>query len=141
MDDPEIRPLLEAAGKFDRVSLGFSALPETADVRFESQPREHYDVMLHIYADTSRTIAFRRSDSGYRWTGEQETFTGPKKYTTVDGTFNESICFTYDTEQISGYPLNQLCISYSGEDPRLTQKDTLTLSDVQPILKEWKKEK
>ncbi len=62
--------------------------------------------MLHIASRTYRTIAFRRDGQGYRWIGEQETFTGPHKYTTVDGTFNEEIVLTYEVEHVSGPPLN-----------------------------------
>ena len=138
MDDSRIQPLLKAATSFDRTSFGFTPLPQTADVRFESRPREHYDAMLHISAKTSRTIAFRKTRDGYRWIGEQESFWGPKKYTTVDGTFREHISLTYDIELISGFPTNQLAITYSGEDQRLAHRQKLTWQDVQPILKEWK---
>lgn len=93
--------------------------------------------MLHIASKTSRTIAFRKTHDGYRWIGGQEIFQGPKKYTTVDGTFYEEICLNYDIEPISGFPTNQLAVSYSGEDPRLAHPLKLTLQDVQPILKEW----
>ena len=43
----------------------------------------------------------------------------------------------YDTVPISGFPLNQLDVSYVGEDPRLEWPRKLTLDDVRPILKEW----
>lgn len=92
--------------------------------------------MLHIYSKTSRTIAFRKDGNNYRWIGEQETFQGPKQYTSVDGTFYETICLNYDIEPVSGFPINQLGISYFGEDPRL-KKSTLTLEEIKPILKEW----
>lgn len=108
-----------------------------ADILLESKPHGGYDAMLHIHAKTSRTIAFRKTDKGYRWIGEQEIFQGPKKYTTEDGTLFEQICFTYEIEKVSGYPLNELSISYSGEDSRLRDKRALTLNEVGPILKEW----
>jgi len=72
--------------------------------------------MLHITTKTYRTIAFRRTSAGYEWIGEQEVFQGPKRYKTVDGTFNEAIY---------------------GEDPRLANMNHLTLRTVQPILSEW----
>lgn len=93
--------------------------------------------MLHIYSRTSRTIAFRRDENGYRWIGEQEIFEGRKEYMSADGTFKEQICLNYEVEHISGFPLNTLSIVYSGEDKRLAARNELTLSDVLPILKEW----
>jgi hypothetical protein len=94
--------------------------------------------MLQISARTARTIAFRKKSSGYVWTGEQETFVGPRRFKTVDGTFNEHITLTYEIESISGAPLGQLYINYFGEEPSLNAKPTtLTLDDVRPILKQW----
>jgi len=141
LDDQRIQPLLIAAASFDRVSHGFTPIPQTAnDVRFESRPTEHYDSMLHISARTARTIAFRKNGSGYVWTGEQEIFEGPRRFKTVDGTFNEQITLTYEIEHISGAPLGQLYINYFGEEPTLNAKLLtlpLTLDDVRPFLKQW----
>ena len=55
----------------------------------------------------------------------------------MDGVFNEAITLTYETQSISGYPLNQLNVTYRGEDPRLEGRNNLTLAVVKPILKEW----
>ena len=138
MDDPRIQPLLQAAASFDRTSFGFTPIPQAAQVYYESRPTEKYDAMLHIDGTTSRTIAFRKTPDGtFHWIGEQEIFQGPKQYTTVDGTFYEQICLTYDIEPVSGYPRNELGVSYSGEDSRLQNKLKLTLDDVRPVLKEW----
>jgi hypothetical protein len=137
MDDPRVRPLLNAAASFDRTSYGFSPIPKAADVRLELRPTSQYDAMLHIYAKTSRTIAFRKTTNGYRWIGDQEIFQGPKEYKTVDGTFHEHLCFTYEVESVSGSPLNRLDIVYFGEDPRLANRSSLVLADVKPILREW----
>lgn len=137
MDDPRIQPLIKAARSFDRTAFGFTPLPNTADVRWESRPTERYDAMLHIYSKTSRTIAFRKTPSGFKWTGEQESFQGPKKFTTPDGTLNESITLTYEVENISGYPTNRLNITYFGEDKRLANRESLSLDHIKPILKEW----
>ena len=137
MDDPRIEPLLKAAASFDRASYGFTPIPVSAKVRFESRPTQRYDAMLHIDSKTSRTIAFRKTRDGYKWTGEQEIFPGPKQYKTVDGTFYEEITLTYEIESVSGYPTNQLDVLYSGEDPRLEFPKKLTLQLVRPILKEW----
>jgi hypothetical protein len=137
MDDPRIQPLLKAAASFDRASYGFTPIPAFAEVRFESRPTQRYDAMLHIDSKTSRTIAFRKTRDDYKWTGEQEIFRGPKQYKTVDGTSYEEITLTYEIESISGYPTNQLNISYNGEDPRLEFPKKLTLPLVRPILTEW----
>jgi hypothetical protein len=136
LDDPRIQPLLKAARSFDRTSYGFTPIPKSADVRRESRPTEHYDAMLHIAGKTSRTIAFRKIDSGWKWIGDQEIFQGPKLYKSVDGTFQEHICLTYEIEHISGASTNQLKIDYLGEDSRLAGR-TLALADIRPILKEW----
>ena len=137
IDDPKVQELLKAAASFDREAYGFTPLPLKANVRLEARPTGRYDAMLHIHSRTSRTIAFRKTENGYRWIREQETFWGPKTYTTEDGTFSEELCLTYEIENVSGYPLNKLNISYSGEDPRLAKKKDLILRDVQPILREW----
>lgn len=137
MDDSRIQPLIQAARAFDRTAFGFTPLPNSADVRWESRPTERYDAMLHIDGKTSRTIAFRKTATGFKWTGEQEIFQGPKKYTSPDGTFNESITLIYDLENISGYPINRLNIDYWGEDKRLENREDLTLNYIKPILKEW----
>ncbi len=137
MDDPRIQPLLRAAASFDRTSYGFTPIPQTADVRWESRPTTHYDAMLHITGRTSRTIAFRKTEAGWRWIGDQEMFQGPKIVKTVDGTFPEHIVLTYEVEHISGSPINHLTVNYMGDDARLANKNKLVLSDVRPILKEW----
>jgi hypothetical protein len=91
--------------------------------------------MLHLADD--RTISFRKTERGYKWTGEQESFKGPKQYKTVDGTFYEQITLTYEVEHVSGYPLNRLNITYHREEPRLSNLRGLTLNEIKPILKEW----
>jgi len=137
MNDPRIQPLLKAAVTFDRTAYGFTPIPASAEVRLESRPTQRYDAMLHIDSKTSRTIAFRKSGESYKWTGEQEIFQAPKQYRTVNGTFYEHITLTYEIESISGFPTNQLNVTYSGEDPRLEWPKKLTLTSVKPILKEW----
>ena len=94
--------------------------------------------MLHLEGRTKRTIAFRKNTSGYSWIGEQEIFQGPKMYKTVDGTFHEEVTLTLEKEHVSGVPLNRLNVSYMGEDSRLAGRVGLSLSDVRPILKEWR---
>ena len=111
IDDPRIQPLLSSAASFDRVSLGFTPLPRTANVRLESSRSGKYDVMLHIYSMMPRNIAFRKTNSGYRWIGEQERFEGPKKFTSHDGTFNENVVLTYEIENVFGFPTNRLNVT------------------------------
>jgi hypothetical protein len=143
MDDPRIGPMLEAASAFDRAAYGFSPIPADADVRLERSRGKSYDAMLHFYGKTSRTIAFRKTEAGYRWIGEQEIFQGPREYETDDGRFHEEISLTCEIEHVSGYPTNKLNILYVGDDPRLlggsgsTWRDDLTLEEVTPILREW----
>jgi hypothetical protein len=140
VDDQRVQSLLKAAAVFDRASYGFSPLPMNGYVDLELRSRSNYhnyDAMLHIYQKTSRTIAFRKNANGYDWIGEQEAFVGPKMYKTANGTLHEQVVLNFDTERVSGFPLNQLGVEYMGEDPRLSHREDLSLSDVKPVLKEW----
>ncbi len=145
MGDPKLKPF-SSMYKVNRKALGLSPIPAQADVRIETRSgsdakRVGYDAMLHIDADTSRTVAFKRNGNSYKWIGEQETYKGPGEYTTIDGTFNEEITITYDTSPVSGAPINTIYITYWGNNPRLTSKSNLTLKDVLPTLKLWQKMK
>lgn len=137
MDDPQVQRLVKAAGSFDRSLYGFSPIPRQADVRLELRHTAQYDAVLQLATKTVRTITFRKDNGNYVWIGEQESFEGPKKYKTEDGTFNEAVILTYQTRRLSDYPLNQLSVTYRGEDPRLAGRNNLTLAVVKPILKEW----
>jgi hypothetical protein len=137
LDDTRVQLLLKAAAAFDRAAYGFSPLPTSGNVRLESKPRAGYDAMLHLGGKTSRIIAFRKDAPGYSWIGEQEVFTGPKMFKSVDGTFHEAVTLTFENEHVSGVPLNRLNVSYRGEDPRLVGRVNLSLIDVKPILREW----
>ena len=139
--DERLVPMLRAIEAVDRESLGFTPIDRTSPVRLEDRPRAGYDAMLHLYGRTSRTIAFRKTPEGFKWIHEQEIFSGPKTYTTVDGTFHEQIVLTYGTEPVSGHAPNQLHVDYWGEDPRLAAPPPLTLDQVRPILAEWNKAK
>lgn len=141
VNDEIVRPYLLAMEKVDRASLGFTPISANARIEIEHAfvRTQGYDVMLHVYAETSRTIAFRKTaDGSYEWIGEQEIFTGPRRYETADGVFNEQIVITYEKVPISGAPLNQVFITYIGDDPRLASKFFLTLQEVRPILEEWR---
>lgn len=136
--DPELAPLWKAVEVVDREDLGFTPVSKDSKIRIERANGRTYDVMLHIYHHTSRTIAFKKKDDSFIWIGEQEVFKGPGEHETPDGLFNERIVLTYDIEEISGYPTNILNISYAGEDSRLMSNRGLTLDDILPILEEWK---
>ena len=142
MDSEAMKPFIAAMDEVDRAFLGFTDIPPDAVVQIERaiSPGYGYDVMLHVYADTSRTIAFRRDNDGYTWIGEQEIHTGPGMYETADGVYEEHISITYDTVDQLGapLPLNTVHVYYTGEDPRLWGKSNLTLEDVAPILEEWR---
>jgi hypothetical protein len=62
---------------------------------------------------------------------------GPRKYTTVDGTFDEHIVLTYERFRVADYRLNQLNVSYSGPNSVLSTNNDLTLADVKPLLDQW----
>ena len=134
--DPQVQQLLRATEGASTNRFGFTPVSTNADIRLEKSSGA-YDRMLHIYGRTSRTIAFRKQGDGFTWIGEQEIYKGPKQYTTVDGTFFEEICLTYELQRVAHYKLNQLNISYSGEDVRVAHKEDLTLQTILPILKEW----
>jgi hypothetical protein len=135
-DDARVVELLKAAETFDREVHGFTPIPRDAEFRLETA-RGAYDRMLHIYGLTSRTIAFRKTDSGFKWIHEQEIFTGPREYESPDGIFKETICLTYESERIASFRAGELSITYFGEDRRLAFKGELKLEDVLPVLREW----
>lgn len=134
--DPQVQELLRATEAASQFRFGFTSVATNADIRLEKSSGA-YDRMLHVYGPTSRTIAFRRQADGFVWIGEQEVYKGPKQYTTVDGTLFEQLCLTYELQRVAHYKLNQLNISYSGEDARLAQEEDLSLQTILPILKEW----
>jgi hypothetical protein len=150
LSDPKIAPMLAAIAAVDRSSLGFTPITANADILLEtpvhSGPHSAYDAMLHIYGVTSRTIAFRKIPDGYRWIAEQETYTGPRQYRTVDGDFSEQIVVDYQVEPLDGVPVNRINITYYGEDPRFVRavgpdtaqvRDGLIWAIIKPVLDEW----
>ena len=137
VDDPRVKALLSAMERVDRAAIGFTPINEDAKITLEGK-RRAYDAMLHVYGNTSRTIAFRKTPVGYRWISEQETHWGPGWERTVDGTSRESITITYETEPVHRIPTNQLYIRYSGPDSTLTWPRELTLAEVRPMLEAWK---
>ena len=134
--DPQVQELLRATEAASEFRFGFTSVATNAHIRLEKSSGA-YDRMLHVHGRTSRTIAFRRQADGFVWIGEQEIYKGPKQYTTVDGILFEQICLTYELQRVAHYKLNQLNISYSGEDARLAHEKVLRLQTILPILKEW----
>ena len=137
LSDPQVQPLLKAMEQVDRASFGFTPVTTNAQINLELRsPGGAYDAMLHVYGATSRTIAFRKTSTGYRWIAEQEIYQGPNWYQSVDGTFREYIDIEYQTERVNGIPTNQLFIRYTGSDTNLTERE-FTLAEVRPILEKW----
>jgi hypothetical protein len=139
-DDPRVREIMKALESVDRASLGFSPIDPGARLGLEWKPRAGYDAMLHVYGKTSRTIAFRRRSNRLEWIHEQEIFTGPREFDTVDGRLREQICITYETAPVSGVPLNTIDITYHGDDPQLKNisfPNKPALAQVAPVLKSW----
>ena len=124
---------------FPREDYGFSPLPtdDKTDIRIERNAEGAYNVMLHINGTTSRTIGFRRAETGYRWINEQEIFQGPKTYDSPDGRLREMVVLTFETEPVSGGVKDQLTINYFGADERLSGRRNISLAEVRPILDEW----
>ena len=136
LTDPRVEPLVRAMDQVDRRALGFTPVTTNAKIMLELRSSGSYDAMLHVYGATSRTIAFRKTQSGYRWIAEQEIYEGPHWRQTMDGTFREDIVIEYQTEPVNGIPTNELSIRYTGSDTNLTARK-FTLSEVRPILERW----
>jgi hypothetical protein len=136
-DDPRVKAMFEAMAKVDRKAFGFTPVSRDASIRLERGPRSGYDATLHVDGKTSRTVAFRSVGSGYEWIGEQEDFESPRVYQTVDGEVHESITLSYEKVPIWGFPINELSVSYHGEDPVLAQARQLSLEAVRPTLNKW----
>lgn len=137
-EDAEVQALLPAVDAASEYRFAFTPVPRDADLRLETSSGE-YDRMLHVDGATSRTIAFREEVDGYVWLGEQEIYTGPRKYDSADGKLFESISLTFHLERTSYPGVRHLNITYFGKDRRLAARDssTLDLATVLPILTEW----
>ena len=70
--DPELAPLWKAVEEVKRVELGFTPVLKDSEIRIERTNGRAYDVMLHIYHLTSRTIAFKKKGDGFIWIGDQD---------------------------------------------------------------------
>jgi hypothetical protein len=138
LSDTEIKPMVDAMNKVDRSALGFTPVSTNAKIRLDLRSGGPYDAMLHVDGETSRTIAFRKTQQGYRWISEQEIHKGPKWRRSVDGNFREEIVVEYQTERVNGIPENEIYIIYDGEDPEIKRTDKLSLLEAQAIIQRWK---
>jgi hypothetical protein len=135
--------MLEAIAAAERLSLGFTAIPTNAYFSLKMvDPRSGCDVMLFVNTRPSRRliermITFRKTQNGYRWTGELEKHYGPGTFRDFQGTFQENLVIGYHTEPQGGLPPNQVYVIYHGQDSRLTGR-SLTLADIRPFLEAWK---
>jgi hypothetical protein len=126
--------MFDAIARVDRSVMGFTFIKGDANIRIEwVHPKvdalfglesKDYDAMLHVFGKTSRTVAFKRTGDGYEWIGEQETFEGPRKYGSVDGTFNETITVTYHRVPISGFQSTHSPSSTKARSPSLRDRGT-----------------
>jgi hypothetical protein len=137
LEDPRVKPYLEAARRSRRSDLGFTQLPEAGSVRVEvPRWKTHYDVMLHIdRGNVTRTVDFLVRGGQPVWSGEQEIHYGPREYTTVDGTHRESLVISYSTVQGSGNPVGWGF--YSGPDAELTMRSFRKLLSVEDARRIW----
>ncbi len=125
----------------DRAQYGLTPLPKSGIVFIEGKsPHGDYDAMLHFGGNPERTIAFRWDGKAYQWLGEQERFEGPRTYDTPDGPIHEYIAIGYRKEQGFGAPRG-LHIAYVGPEPLRVPGSqtnwTLTLAEVNPLLRKW----
>ena len=97
--------------------------------------------MLHYDGNPNRTVAFRWDGRAYQWLGEQEVFDGPRTYDTPDGRLHEEVVISFYLPPMNG--ARGLDIDYEGPDPKLAfpRSDrpdrSLTLEELNPLLKEW----
>jgi hypothetical protein len=132
--DPRVAELLAVLAASNHTELGFSPILPDYEFKLEIGKRGGaFDRQLHVRGRTLRTVAFKKAGSGWRWTREQEIFEGPRKHTTMDGTFSESLCLSYEV----GHPSRRLNVSYSGDDAQLAWPRELSLADALPVLAAW----
>jgi len=76
----EVKPLWTALANVNRDTSGFTPIDKNADIILEGESvlfDNLYDMMLHNYGATFRTVAFKKiGDGKFVWIGEQEIFEG-----------------------------------------------------------------
>jgi hypothetical protein len=143
ISDPILVPMLQAIAAVDRRSLGFTPIPTNGFFSLKMvDSRSGCDAMLFINGHPrrrtiERMIEFRKTQNGYRWTGELEKHFGPGSFTDFHGTFQEYLVIQFNTEPVNDLPPNQIHVRYYGQNPRLAGRP-LTLGDIRPFLEAWK---
>lgn len=138
--DAALKPF-DSMYSIDRAQYGLTPLPKTGRVLIEGKSLHgDYDAMLHFSGNPSRTIAFRWDGKAYQWLGEQEEFDGPRTYQTADARLREHVVITYYSEPAFGAQKG-LRVEYRGPEsmrrPGPETKWSLTLAEVNPLLKKW----
>src|SRR5262249_55036032 len=87
LEDPQMKPYLDAAAQSARAERGFSELPVEGLVGVEvPRSKKYYDVMLHIdRGRVTRTVDFLLKGTQPVWSGEQEIHYSGREFDTVDG--------------------------------------------------------
>ncbi|MGI4790102.1 MAG: hypothetical protein ACRYFS_14770 [Janthinobacterium lividum] len=143
ISSPQLAPFKSMYG-VPRKKMGLAPLPKHARVTINlltgpSAVSSGYDAMLQM---PERSVVFQKVKNTYRWIGESESYQGPNPYPLPDGSSaHESIYLSYSIRPYLGADpqLNTLHVIYQGSDPQLSNNDNLTLKDVLPLLKKWRK--
>jgi hypothetical protein len=138
LDDARLQPF-SSMYSVPRETYGMT-LPKNGKVWIEKHghfwaSKEGYDAMLHISGRAMHYVAFRKQGDSYRWIGEQEVCTGPRKYQSENGLLNEEI----EVSVFHGMPghAEGLWISYRGPDEQLRMAHNLKPADIEPLLQRW----
>lgn len=141
VNDPRLVQYWAAATAFSRTQYGFSALPTSGDVMWESHPSEGYAVLQTCQLNNRvyRTIHFRLDAGPIRWIGEQQVFRSGRTYEHWDaGNLLEELVFDFEIERVAGFPLNQINIVYHGPDGNLANRSKpISLDEAHTILRTW----
>ena len=138
LGDNQLAPYEHAITDFDRVALGFTAVPEDAEIKiidndegFVSCP----DVELYIpdLPFKRQHICLRKVDDEYVWHSEYEVYLGPERYQTIWLAYSSA---SHTLGGVDNAPYT-LVIEYRAPGgPELLDGD-LSLEDVQPIIAAW----
>lgn len=93
-----------------------------------------YDIALNMSGpEVSKSVYFVWENDHYVWIGEQETHYSGRKYSNLDGTFQEHITITYFERGTQGAPKG-LRITYWGNDDIPSD---MTCNTALSYIKEW----
>ncbi len=139
LGDEKLKPYESAITDFDRVSLGFTAIPRDANIKIIDSDEEYYvscpDVELYIpdLPIKRQHICLKKVGDQYVWDSEYEVYLGPHPWESIWLAYSShpNVFHTYGVEPYT------FIIAYSGSsDPRLENRN-LTFEYIQPILDEW----